>query len=302
MKIKFTTCLFFIFLLSACSFLGPGSENGEPDKSDLNPQSQQICGDQICDGPENASSCPHDCAVNPAESHPEPADESVEDSPNQDVVSGEVYLDLKVSRTNGVGTCGDPPWGVDHVAGGDFSCVPPKYWFGYELVATAFQRVEITETGSGTWAISGVGTGGGTYQTASHWSDGQRVCEPVEILAEPFDLKVSGTVRGGKIALKLDALPLETSKWDCNTGSGYERETTLLYLNSAIAMTGVYNSLSCTLGPEHRPSDGFYSQTYTAEMNPSPENRDFAEVKVEFSCTVSGGEGIETSAACPWEE
>jgi hypothetical protein len=302
MKIKLNLTLFLILLLTACNFRGPAEGSQGPGRSDPDLQSQQVCGDQVCDGPETAATCPQDCTLDQGESDAISDTENKQDAADPNTAIGQIFLDLNVSRTDGEGSCGEPPWGVDHISGGDFSCVAPKYWYGYNLVATAFQRVEITDAGSGTWKISGTGTGGGTYQTASHWSDGERICEPVEVIAEPFDFSVTGTVKNGRIELQMITLPVEISEWSCSGGSGYERETTLLYLDAAIAMTGSYQSLASTLESEHRIGAGYYSRIYSSEMNPSPQNRDFAEVKVDFSCMTSSGDGMEKNTACPWEE
>ena len=60
MKRLWLLSLVLILGLLACSVPGTLAEETEQPQ-EANPQSQRICGDQICDGPENSQNCPEDC-------------------------------------------------------------------------------------------------------------------------------------------------------------------------------------------------------------------------------------------------
>jgi len=216
------------------------------------------------------------------------------------VSEGEIYIEVQVQRSDGVGSCGSPPWGVDHINGGDFTCEPPKYWYGYDLAANIIKHVEITPAGNGTWKITGKEGGGGAYQKAAHWSDGERVCRPVSITGSAFEFEAEGTYQNGTIELNFTTLPVETSNWACDSSLTYVRETTLLLIDWSIAMTGDYTSLYVTLDDTDHSDAVGYKHEYSTYTNPSPENRDHATATVYFKC-VETSEGISTLVACPWE-
>jgi len=62
-KILFALALILIFSLS-CSLSGTSSQTGEDSAEDTPIESQHLCGDGVCDGPENAQACPEDCTEN----------------------------------------------------------------------------------------------------------------------------------------------------------------------------------------------------------------------------------------------
>ncbi len=213
---------------------------------------------------------------------------------------GQIFVEVQVQRSDGVGSCGSPPWGVDHINGGDFTCVPPKYWYGYDLAANLIKNVEITSAGDGTWTITGIEGGGGSYNKAAHWSDGERVCSPVSTTGEIFEFDAEGTYQDGTIELSFTTLPVETSNWVCDGGHSYVRETTLLLIDWSIATTGDYTSLYVTLDGTDQVRTGEYEHEYSADTNPSPENRDHVTAKVYFEC-LDTSKNPATPVACPWE-
>lgn len=294
----------------ACQFL-PTPESTQPTATP--PQSQHRCGDGVCDGPENESKCPQDCVSAPVLDE-EPGEEGVSEQNNSSgesapnaaenpgstgSVLAEIYVEAHVSRKDGEGTCPTPPWGVDHIQGGDFSCQPPKYWFGYDLKATAHQLLQITPQGQQSWLISGAQAGGGTYQQEAHWSDGNRVCSPVSIEGSTFAFNVEGGYTNSQIELTMAADPGEKSQWQCDQGNSYERETTLLLIDWAVAMSGDYTDLSARL-----PStlNGWVRQSFILDTNPSPEPRDHVEVVVDFTCVEKVESDTYKQRRCPWEE
>ncbi len=307
MKRLYLALSILVLLSLACSLvglIGGGEESAAPTETPR--QSEKRCGDGVCDGPENANNCTEDCQ---AAGIPEATTTSGEndgkltpETEAQGKVFAQVYVEVQVSRDDGVGDCSMPPWGVDHIAGGDFNCVPPKYWYGYNLKATAFQLLQLTPAGENAWLIAGAKPGGGTYQEAAHWSDGQRVCWPTAISGQTFGLDANGNYQDDKIELTFLAEPKETSDWVCDGGQAYVRETTLLLIDWAIAMSGDYTNLSATLDSRHRVADGFYRHEFTMDTNPSPNNRDHVTATLEFSCVEPQQAGTYTTVACPWEE
>jgi hypothetical protein len=121
--------LTLLFLLTSACSSPVGAPGGEDSQSDQAPAAgtEKRCGDGVCDGPENADNCPDDCVSSPA-SRPDEASEPAPDkAPHEEGILGQIYVGVGVQRQDGVGTCGSPPWGVDHIDGGDYTCPPPKY-------------------------------------------------------------------------------------------------------------------------------------------------------------------------------
>lgn len=309
MKTRFVLLTCIVIFSMACSMSGlvPG-QNPTPTRAA--PNSENRCGDGVCDGPENAKNCPGDCS-NPGQVTGEqtgsqtqegskPSDDTPQGSSAGSFI-GQVYVDVLVNRQDGEGTCAAPPWGVDHIDGGDFSCPPPMYWFGQRLHATALQMVSIMPVSDGSWQITSNKPGGGTYQEVKMWSDGNRVCEPASAEGKPFSFSAEGGAADGKIALELSTRPMEIAQWTCDNNNSYTRETTLLLIDWAMAMTGDYTDLSLLLEKTDRHAPGFYRHIYTLDTNASPENRDHVEATVEFSCLKEVEKGVRETTPCPWE-
>lgn len=288
--------LILLIVFNSCTI----NTNDKPQNDDsvLN-KSERRCGDGVCDGPENFDSCKEDCFVIPN------AAEDSKDSPktlaDEDSVLAQIFVDIYVKRVGGVGDCGQVPWGVDNINGGDFSCSPPKYWYNYELSATALQNLEIIPSGNGKWTLVGEKDGGGTYQSVSASSDGQRICEPEKIIGNIFKVNTDGNYQDNEIFLSFLADPLEITSWACDQGTGFERETTLLLIDWAVAMSGNYTDLSLKLSKEDLVSPGVYQKSISSSMNPSPENRDTVEFTIDFKCIEKQSDGVYSPIPCPWE-
>jgi hypothetical protein len=292
---RLSIVILLMLLIQACSLQTDATEGGGTPVA----ESDKKCGDGVCEGPENAQNCPDDCSTSSASQPGRQTEPAPPENVDENTILGQIYVEVEVQRQDGIGTCGSEPWGVDHIDGGDFTCPPPKYWYGYDLKATALQNVQITPVGGG-WQIEGEKPGGGTYQKAEHWSDGERVCAPVAIEGQVFTFDVEGAYRDGRIDLEISARPVEVADWTCDNDQTYQRETTLLLIDWAYAMTGDYTDLSATLGNEDAVAMGTYVHQYIADMNPSPENRDHAQATVEFTCIQYSGDGVYVTTACPW--
>lgn len=215
----------------------------------------------------------------------------------------DIIIRIQSERQNGEGSCGSPPWGVDHINGGDFRCHPPKYWFGYNLKAQVYQKVLFIPGEGSSWHISSADQGTGIYDVVKHFADGKRVCSPVAATAEQFSLKTEGEVKDGSIELRFFALPEEVSSWSCQAGQSYKRTTSLLLLHWAVAMTGDYTKLTTNLSQEDKKKPGFYQRKFTATTNPSPVDRDTVHVDVMLTCYEPTPKGTKMDAIvpCPWE-
>jgi hypothetical protein len=200
-----------------------------------------------------------------------------------------------VTRDASEGTCGSAPWGVDHIDGGDYRCPPPKYWFGYQYDITAQQQLNLIPQGQG-WRLQARTTGGGTYQTALGWSDGNRVCEPIAVVGAPFDFDVSGGVADDEIVLAITTNPTEVATWSC----GYDRETTLVLIDMGLAMSNDYNDISVLLKTTDRFSMSRYRKTFTLDTNPSPQPRDHVAVTLTLSCMAMQDGDTFVESDCPW--
>ncbi len=306
MKKNIFLIIIIVSLLSACNPV----EQSESESATI--ASEHRCGDKICDGPENIKNCPDDCDGNNSITmeNSEPNNLSSEDEdilePGQENnttasdLIGEIFIEITVTRQDGVGTCGEAPWGVDHISGGDQSCHPPKYWYGYELTATAQQQVNILPQGLG-WIFTPRSSGGGAYQQAAAWSDGNRVCEPKQIQADPFDFAVTGASADGEIVLGITSNPKEIASWVCDGGNTYERETTLLLIDWGSAINGTYNDISVLFTESDRASESQYHKIFEANTNPSPEDRDHVTVDISFTCMQENQDGSTlTASPCPW--
>jgi hypothetical protein len=296
MNRKFIFYMIFLIILSGCAIIEGESP---PGSSAVPGKSEKRCGDGVCDGPENADTCPEDCALPSTASSDEGTEPGIPS--DADDVLAQLFIDVQITREGGAGSCGQSPWGVDHIDGGDFSCQPPKYWYNYDLSATALQNLWVVPSGNENWMIIGEKAGGGTYQSMSASSDGQRICAPVSIVGNIFEFNAEGNYRNGEIAFAFKANPAEVAIWECDKGQGYERETTLLLIDWAVAMTGNYTDLSVLLNEENWVSPGVYQKIITASANPSPDNRDRVNITIDFKCVEEDAEGIYNSVQCPWE-
>lgn len=290
--------LILLIILNSCAT--DNNDNSKNNDSVLN-KSEKRCGDGVCDGPENIDTCLEDCALSSTTGSDEGPKEMGKIS-DTGAVLAQLFIDVQVSREGGVGTCGLIPWGVDNISGGDFSCQPPKYWYNYDLSATALQNLRIESSGNENWAIVGEKIGGGTYQSASASSDGQRICAPVSIAGNIFEMNASGNYKNSEITFTIEADPSEIATWECDQGKVYERETTLLLIDWATAMTGNYTDLFMTFNEENRVSLGVYQKIITTSVNPSPDNRDSVKLTMDFKCIQEDADGIYNSVPCPWEK
>ncbi len=115
-------------------------------------------------------------------------------------------------------------------------------------------------------------------------------------------MNAEGNYRNSEITIAFEANPVEVANWECSQGQGYERETTLLLIDWAVAMTGNYTDLSVVLNEEDRVSPGVYQKIITTSTNPSPDNRDRVNLTIDFKCIEGDANGIYNSILCPWEK
>jgi hypothetical protein len=295
--------IFIIFLttLTGCTSLEIESDTKNPSQ-DSGAKSENRCGDGVCDGPETIQNCSSDCES--SQSAPVDSVGNGERTPKtesaNDVEYAQVYFDVTVQRKDGEGTCGTFPYGVDNIFGGDNSCQGAKYWYTYVFRITALQNLDIIEQTDGTWLLKSDKLGGGTYQLAEASDDGQRLCHPVQVNTDPFDFDFVAEVQQGTINFTIYTLPLEITDWKCDSGTNYQRETTLVLIHWANAISGDYQDLSGSLSAANQLSPGGYHREYSGSFNSSPENRDSVRVVMDLTCQ-SGSGGAYEQIACPWE-
>ena len=215
----------------------------------------------------------------------------------------DIIIRVESQRQGGEGSCGSPPWGVDHINGGDYRCNPPKYWYGYNMKAHMYQKVLFIPGENSRWHITSSDQGTGVYDLVKHFADSNRICSPVATTAGQFSLKTEGEADTGSVDLRFTALPEEVSSWSCQGGHSYERTTSLLLLHWAVAMTGNPTELTATLSAKDRKKPGFYHRKFTTTTNPSPTDRDTVQVEIMLTCYQPTPKGVKMDATvlCPWE-
>ena len=204
-------------------------------------------------------------------------------------------LDATVTRDGGEGSCGVAPWGVDHINGGDFSCVPPKYWYNHAYWINATQILTIVPSNAG-YQLVARGKGVGRYEEAESWDDGQRICAPSDVEAANFDFNVSGAAVVGQATLTITMNPTEIALWECNGGSSYSRETTLVHIDTGLALSGSYTDISVLFETTNAFGKG-YRIYKTLDTNPSPDNRDHVNLQFSLDCFERN---ISNPVECPW--
>jgi|GEM_PF-1002262 hypothetical protein len=315
MKRIFLMLASLIILSLACSFGGAISDSSEPA-----PNSEKRCGDDVCDGPENAQNCPDDCTVNidPAGN----ADSTAEDQEaNQteipeistdaqaEPVIGFVYAEISLDRTPGSGDCGIDPWFTPDCTMGI------RIWWDMHMKAIASTPVLIIPDGQDRWVITnhtavtdqyGINLNdfadrGGKY---TEISIDPTVTNPecaATIEGPEFDFQVMGTRENGLTELILSANATELTQGSCMQ-AGFDWETNFLLYGWAVALSGDPLDLSFEMYDTFRTAPGNYTFQNEIDTNPSPDNRDHVSTRLEFICLSQEAPNIQSPVACPWEQ
>ncbi len=298
-----------LILSTACSLGGIGANEDAPA-----PASEQRCGDNVCDGPENPEICPQDCAGiaqpesdNETDVNSEESQAPATDSQAQPVI-GVVFAEVELDRTPGNGDCGIDPWYSP-------DCSSIKLWWGLNLRATAQSVVLIIPDGDQRWVVSNHGdvtakyninlndflsTNGGTYQDLAIDFSPAPECSG-EIEGTDFHFQVMGTRQDGNLELILSANPEEFVQGAC-AGTGFQYTTSHLLYGWAAALSGDPLDLSFDMNDTFRQQPGHYLAEISVDTNPSPENRDRVESHLEFMCIGSQPASVLEPVPCPWEE
>jgi len=275
----------------------------------VQPQSEKRCGDAVCDGPENAQTCPQDCAT--AASGGEDAASEAEASGNPpalpadgEVTYGYVYSVVTLDRKAGQGDCGIDPWYSP-------DCSVMAIWWDMHLQAFASTHVIIIPDGQERWVITNhedvaskygiqLAGGSGEYQTITF---DPAVTNPEcsgEIEGKPFHFQVMGTRENGFTELILSADPVEHA-WGSCMQAGFDWETSHLLYGWAEAISGNPTDLRVEMGDSFRELPGQYTFLREIDTNPSPEKRDHVKAELGFLCTGDTTSGTAAPAPCPWE-
>lgn len=295
----------------ACSL---GNLTGGDDETP--PQSENRCGDGICDGPENIKNCAEDC-VNTGLAQSE-EDENTEKEATPQIESsteangktnlGFVIVNLDYDQEAKEGSCGSDVWTVE-------SGSPPCYWWGEYYAVAMTQMLEFSENANGTWSIQPQKTGNGYYQEAKAWDDDQRCCSPTLVEGKDFDFDATGSYENGVVSLAFSANPVYYWEFEnrpdncpgaqllCPSMNGSAAHNRLLYA-WADAMNGNYQDLNTNLYVTGEA--GIYRNEFSATSNPIPEDSVNIRVSIEFECIAPdqaySSDNVYQAVACPWEK
>jgi len=273
------------------------------------PASEKRCGDSVCDGPENAQNCPHDCAAVsvPADGESGGEAQTAEDSTSlpadSELTYGYVYSVVTLDRKAGSGDCGVDPWYSS-------DCSVMKIWWDMHIQAYASAPVLIIPDGQERWVITnnedttgkyGVSLpGGGEYRSIMM---NPSVTNPEcsgEIEGKPFHFQVMGTRENAFTELILSANPVEHA-WGSCMQAGFDWESSHLLFGWAEALSGNPTDLRVELNDTFRELPGQYAFSREIDTNPSPEKRDHVKAELGFICTGSAVGETTAPVPCPWE-
>ena len=301
----------FMLLGTACS---TSNDNNETPAR----QSENRCGDDVCDGPENINNCAEDCSSSGiSQNAPEDdlkenqEDENSSEPPLNENPSGRsmgfIIVNLIYDQEAIEGNCGSDAWAVE----GGF---PPCYWWGeyYEVAMT--QMLILSENSNGTWGIQPQNTGNGYYQEAKTWDDDQRCCSPTLVQGENFEFNTDGNYENGAISFSFSANPVYYWEFEnrpdncpgaqlvCPAMNGSASHSRLLYA-WADAMNGNYQDLSTNLYATGEM--GIYRNEFSATSNPIPSDSVNIRIAIEFQCISPdqnyNSNNIYETTTCPWE-
>ncbi len=295
---------------SACSSDTLGGEDTPP------PQSENRCGDGVCDGPENAKNCAEDCPTTGLMQTEEEQVQKKEAPPQEESsnpTSGEtnlgfVIVNLNYDQADTEGSCGSDVWTV---TGGS----PPCYWWGEYYAVAMTQMLSFSENADGTWSIQSQETGHGYYQEAKAWDDDARCCSPTLVEGNDFEFDANGNYENGVISLTFSANPAYYWEFEnrpdncpgaqlvCPSMNGSAAHDRLLYA-WAYAMNENHQDLSTNLYVTGEA--GIYRNEFSATTNPIPGDSVNIRVAIEFQCIepdkTAPSDGVYQAIACPWEK
>lgn len=304
------TILIALSLACTLSGLAGGSEGDIPDQP---PQSNKRCGDDVCDGPENAENCAQDCSAvvveDSSQKENQDVDESqpVEQNPPTQATVGIVYAEVDLDRTAGEGDCGTDPWYSP-------DCTSMKIWWGLDLSAVTSSAVLIIPDGNDRWVVTNHQDVVSKYNidlnsflpAVGSFNNAAIDFSPVpecsgEIDVSDFDFQVMGTREGGILELILSANPEEHVEGSC-AGTGFTYNTTDLLYGWAAALSGDPLDLSFDANDTFKDQYGKYTFEVEIDTNPSPENRDHVRTLLEFMCVATQPASVMEPIPCPWDK
>ena len=314
MQRNFLISATLIILSLACSLGGAIGDN-----SIATPQSEKRCGDDVCDGPENAQNCPDDCTTNlnpagTADSTAEDQNATLDEMPEVSTdaqakpVIGFVYAEISLDRTPGSGDCGIDPWYTPDCTMGI------RIWWDMHMKAIASTPVLIIPDGPDRWVITNhtdisdqydinlndFADSGGKYTEISL---DPTVTNPecaATIEGPEFDFQVMGTRENGLTELILSANATEFTQGSCMQ-AGFDWETNFLLYGWAAALSSDPLDLSFEMNDTFRTAPGNYVFQNEIDTNPSPDKRDHVTTRLEFMCLSQETLHVQSPVACPWE-
>jgi len=242
--------------------------------------------------------------------------DSSEDSVTADaeLSYAEVVVDGTVVRDGGQGTCGEQPWAQD--------CTTYRLWWGQTLRAAFHAELVVIPDGENRWVITNNedvlknysnlplsletynDIRSGSYLLAIPTIDfGSTMgCSgAIKMSAKNFNTQVMGVARDGYVKLVMFPQAVETITGTCGTIVLNQETTTWRWAVSA-ALAGDPEDMTVILGYEEFIPAGTeqpfssYEKYIKKDVNPSPQNRDHAEVTLLLNCKDK--DGVYTD--CPW--
>ncbi len=242
------------------------------------------------------------------------AEEQGTDSPTPDtnseavLVSISAYVDF--SRDGGLGDCGQEPWLAD-------DCTSSKDWWGIDCYLVVHIAAIAIKDGDNRWVI----TNQEDMISRFGFSDEPVFSEPSSVYYDDLELTyvtppcianisgigfepgVLGTVENGIIDLTYLGEP-QIRVWGSCGQATFDWTTDALKYAWGMAVSGDPMDLTGKIYLDDKQFAGSYEHKYSVDTNPSPDNRDHADVTLGFSCISQGStepNGVYRNTACPWE-
>lgn len=253
------------------------------------------------------------------------ADNNDTNSAKQDLYYGMVYINGKVIRDNGQGSCGIDPWFEQ--------CTGWRNWWGQTLKANALGKFVIIPDGEDRWVLTNIPDAlakypslnsndfnqpDGIYETSDFasidFSSTMGCSGDIKLTGDKFNTQVMGTAKYNYINITLSPQATERITGTCGMKSFDYTTSTWRWGVSAI-VSGDANDMTILLGSEdyqasgaasqtasgNNVSDvGYYKREFQGDTNPSPENRDHVTATVSLICASTSD--MSELVECPWNK
>jgi len=232
-----------------------------------------------------------------------------QDLNSTDTVLTSVAAYVRYQRDGGQGTCGQEPWLSD-------DCTTAKDWWGINCFLIVYIQALAIKDGADRWVITSDKNILAQYGFSDHdffsipstvyYNNLQftYVTPPCQanIQGIDFDANVLGTLENGVFELTYLADPQIHAWGNCGQAS-FDWITESIKYAWGVAVSGDPMDLTGKIYLEDYHGNGIYYHEYSADTNPSPQNRDHVNVKIQIDCMTKDSKHPDDyiSTACPWE-